>query len=83
MSINDSTVSRFPLKHEFLELTQLGGEPIFLDPSQIGTIKQLEASDTFPGRTVVTINNNSFIVLEDAQQIALASGRGYYDCKEK
>jgi hypothetical protein len=60
------------------------GEPIYLDPNQIAFIQQIVADDTRSRRTRVDLcsGNQVFLVKEEASQIALASGRGFFNPKE-
>ena len=73
-------------KTEFLRLTDWKtGAPIFLDVSQILCIRQLAASEECSRRTRVDLFFNSeiyFLVSEEALEIALKSGRGFYGLNE-
>jgi hypothetical protein len=73
-------------KLEFLRLTDSkSGEPIYLDPSQIGFIQQISACDKHERHTRVDVISSSqcFVVSEEAIQIALCSGRGFYGPSDK
>lgn len=68
-------------KTEFLQLTDLRtGELVYIDVSQIKFIQQLVAQDDIPRRTRIELiqSPQQFVVSEEAIQIALASGRGFY-----
>ena len=72
-------------KKEFLCLTLSGtGEPVFLDASQIACIRQIAADLSNPRRTVVhmTPGTDCFLVSEEALEIVLKSGRGFYGLNE-
>ena len=72
-------------KNEFLRLTlSETGEPVFLDASQIPCIRQITACDEYPRRTRVDVafSSNCFLVSEEALEIALKSGRGFYGLNE-
>jgi hypothetical protein len=66
-------------KNEFLSLTDWEtGESIFLDPSLIAYIQQVKNDGDTPRYTRIFIGGFVFLVKEDAMQVALASGRGFY-----
>lgn len=70
---------------EFLSLTDWKtGEPIYLDPLKIAFIQQVAACDQFARRTRIELfeTRMTFIVAEDAMQVALASGRGFFGPKD-
>jgi hypothetical protein len=72
-------------RQEFLSLTDCQtGEPVYLDPSQIAFIQQIAGDDTHPRRTRVDILSGfqQFLVSEEASDIALCSGRGFYGPKD-
>jgi hypothetical protein len=67
--------------NEFLKLTDYKTqEPIFLDSSEIVLIQQLDACDGTPRRTRIELVSSSqvFFVSEDAIQVTLVSGRGFF-----
>jgi len=67
---------------EFLKLTDWKTrEPVYLDPNKILFIQQIAEHDDYPRRTRIDIIGSSqiFLVSEDADQIALVSGRGFQD----
>ena len=69
------------MTNEFLKLTDYATqEPIFLDASKIMLIQQLDAQDGIPRRTRIKLASSSqvFLVSEDAIQVALVSGRGFF-----
>jgi hypothetical protein len=80
------TSSNQPRKNEFLSLTDWEtGEPIFLDPSLIAYIQQEKGDGDTPRftRVVMRLGGFIFLVKEDAMQVALSSGRGFYGPKDE
>ena len=72
-------------KIEFLRLTlSATGEPVFLDVSQISCIRQIAACEQNSRCTFVHMASGSdyFLVSEEALEIALKSGRGFYGLNE-
>jgi hypothetical protein len=70
-------------RREFLSLTdRKTGEPVYLDVSQIASIQQIPGDDTHPRHTRIFSGGLMFMVTEEAAQIALCSGRGYYGPKD-
>ena len=72
-------------KIEFLRLTlSATGEPVFLDVSQISCIRQITACKEYTRRTRIDMafNSDCFLVSEEALEIALKSGRGFYGLNE-
>jgi hypothetical protein len=70
----------------FLRLTDWrSGEPIYLDSSLISFIQQISACDKHKRRTRVEVISGSeyFLVSEEATQIVLCSGRGFYGPSDK
>jgi hypothetical protein len=70
---------------EFLSLTDWKtGTPIYLDPLQIASIQQIAACDQFAEHTRIDLiqTSQTFIVSEDATQVALATGRGFFGPKD-
>jgi hypothetical protein len=79
---------------EFLSLTDWEtGTPIYLDPLKITSIQQMAACDKFARRTRIDLIQTStdrastrsvqtFLVSEDATQVALATGRGFFGLKD-
>jgi len=73
---------------EFLSLTDWKtGTPIYLDPLKIASIQQIAACDQFARRTRIDLIQTSqtlqtFLVSEDAAQVALATGRGFFGPKD-
>ena len=71
------------MTNEFLKLTDCATQKlIFLDASKIMLIQQLDAQDGIPRRTRIDIelasSSQVFLVSEDAIQVALVSGRGFF-----
>jgi hypothetical protein len=67
---------------EFLKLTDWKTrEPVYLDPNKILFIQQIAEHDDYSRHTRIDIIGSSqiFLVSEDADQIALVSGRGFQD----
>jgi hypothetical protein len=78
------TSSNQPRKNEFLFLTDWQtGEPIFLDPSLIAYIQQEKGDGDTPRFTRIFMGGFVFLVKEDAMQVALSSGRGFYGPKDE
>ena len=72
-------------KNEFLRLTDWStGAPVFLDVSQISCIRQITACGEYSRRTRIDMASGSdcFLVSEEALEIALKSGRGFYGLNE-
>jgi hypothetical protein len=72
-------------KNEFLCLTDWKtGAPVFLDVSQISCIRQITACKEYPRRTRIdmALGSDFFLVSEEALEIALKSGRGFYGLDE-
>jgi hypothetical protein len=79
---------------EFLSLTDWEtGRPIYLDPSKIASIQQIAACDQYARRTRIDLiqtsqrinliqTSQTFLVSEDATQVALATGRGFFGPKD-
>jgi hypothetical protein len=70
----------------FLSLTDWAtGEPIYLDRMQIAFIQQIAADGNNSRHTRIDMlsGNQTFIVREEASQIALASGRGFDGPKDR
>ena len=69
---------------EFLSLTDWKtGEPIFLDPSEIAFIQQVAVCDQHSKHTIIHLTSSYVhLVAEDAMQVALASGRGFFGPKD-
>jgi hypothetical protein len=74
---------------EFLSLTDWEtGTPIYLDPLKIAFIQQIAACDQFARRTRIDLiqmmngQSQTFLVSEDATQVALATGRGFFGPKD-
>lgn len=75
------TTSNQSRKNEFLSLTDWQtGEPIFLDPSLIACIQgdKVDGSANRFTRIHMVDGNIIFVVKEDAMQVAISSGRGFY-----
>jgi hypothetical protein len=73
------------MSNEFLRLTDYKTqELLFLEPSEIILIQQLDATDVCVRRTRIELVSSSqvFLVSEDAIQVALASGRGFFGPNE-
>jgi len=73
-------------KNEFLSLTDSQtGEAIFLDSTLIASIRQLQADQVSPRRSRIDIVGleQIFVVQEEAAEIALRSGRGFYGPKDQ
>ncbi len=70
---------------EFLSLTDSEtGTPIYLDPLRIAYIQQIAACDQFARRTRIGLieTSQTYLVSEDATQVALATGRGFFGPKD-
>jgi hypothetical protein len=67
--------------NEFLKLTDhKTQEPVFLDSPKITLIQQLDAQEGMPRRARIELVSSPqvLVVLEDAIQVALVSGRGFF-----
>jgi hypothetical protein len=67
---------------EFIKLTDWKtGESVYLDPHRIVFIRQIKEDADYSRRTRIDITdgNQVFVVKEDADQITLATGRGFKD----
>ena len=74
-----------PYPSQFLHLTDSqSGESIYLNPSNILLIKQIEGCSEYPRRTRIDMvgdmfgTRQCFLVREDADLVATASKRGFY-----
>jgi len=80
----NTTTSNQSRKNEFLSLTDWKtGESIFLDPSLIASIQQEKGDGDTPRYTRIFMGSFVFLVKEDAMQVALSSGRGFYGPKDE
>jgi hypothetical protein len=70
---------------EFLSLTDWEtGTPIYLDPLKIASIQQIASCDQFARRTRIDLiqTSQTFLVSEDATQVVLCTGRGFFGPKD-
>ena len=73
-------------KNEFLSLTDSGtGEAVFLDCTLIASIRQLQADQVNSRRTRIDVMGSPgpILVQEEAVEVALRSGRGFYGPKDE
>ncbi len=74
------------LKNEFLSLTDWEtGEAVFVDFTLIASIRQLQADQVNSRRTRIDVVGiaEPFLVREEAIEVALCSGRGFYGPKDE
>jgi hypothetical protein len=74
------------LKNEFLSLTDYEtGDVVFLDCTLIATIRQLQADQVNSRRTRIDVMGvtGPLLVQEEAVEVALRSGRGFYGPKDE